>query len=193
MKRCPSCKKHKQKNKFSVNRKTKSGLCVYCKDCCNIRIGQHRIKYKERLAAMEHRRNQTESRKASRSKYKKSEKHRKWSSSYERARKALDINYKLKVNLRGRFYHAIKDGAKGGSAVKALGCSIKELRAYLQSRFKVGMTWNNWSRTGWHIDHIIPLNNFDLSDPQQVEIACHYSNLQPLWAKENMRKGSRYA
>jgi len=53
------------------------------------------------------------------------------------------------------------------------------------------ITWENHSRAGWHIDHIKPLISFDLIEREQFLEACHYTNLQPLWAKENLRKGSK--
>jgi hypothetical protein len=80
------------------------------------------------------------------------------------------------------------------SIVKENSCFFKksESRDGLESKFQEGMTWDNWSRTGWHIDHILPLDNFDLADPEQLRRACHYTNLQPLWAKDNLSKGSKY-
>ena len=54
------------------------------------------------------------------------------------------------------------------------------------------MTWENWSRAGWHIDHIKPLASFNLQNLDQLTEACHYTNLQPLWAEENLVKGDRY-
>jgi hypothetical protein len=99
-----------------------------------------------------------------------------------------DLNFKLRKILRCRMLNAIKGGSKGGSVITNLGCSIEELKKYLESKFKPGMTWNNHGIDGWHIDHKEPLVNFDLTKPEQVKIACHYSNLQPLWVQENLIK-----
>jgi hypothetical protein len=53
------------------------------------------------------------------------------------------------------------------------------------------MSWDNYGYEGWHIDHIKPIAKFDLSDPIQRAQCFHYSNLQPLWALDNMRKHAR--
>jgi hypothetical protein len=100
---------------------------------------------------------------------------------------------RLRTRLRKRLYHALVDGSKVGSAVRDLGCTIPELRLHLEKLFQSGMTWENWSPTGWHIDHIKPLANFDLTDRPQFLKACHYTNLQPLWASDNLAKGAREA
>ena len=100
-----------------------------------------------------------------------------------------DIQYKLASNLRRRLLTA---NYRGGSAVRHLGCSVAELKAYLEDRFEQGMSWENYGRKGWHIDHIIPLSHFDLSNEDDIKVACHYTNLQPMWAKHNLRKGNRY-
>lgn len=104
-------------------------------------------------------------------------------------RMKTDPNYKLRRQMRSRLNMAMKIGQKGGSAIKDLGCSIQELRVYLESKFEPGMTWENHGKSGWHIDHIRPLSSFDLSNPEEVKLACHYTNLQPLWAKDNYSKG----
>lgn len=101
-----------------------------------------------------------------------------------------DTMFKMKCVLRSRLSIAIKKNYKSGSAVSNLGCSIEQFKKYLESKFEPGMTWYNWSRTGWHIDHIKPLSSFDLSDPEELKKACHYSNLQPLWWYDNLSKGA---
>jgi hypothetical protein len=107
---------------------------------------------------------------------------------YVKKRRADDLNFKLAANLRSRLYRNIQVN-RGGSAVRDLGCSIADLRKYIEEKFQPGMAWDNWSVTGWHLDHIKPLSSFNLSDPLEASAACHYTNLQPLWAADNIRKG----
>ena len=97
----------------------------------------------------------------------------------------------LAANLRKRLRLAIIGNFKAGSAVNDLGCTINDLKAYLETQFSPEMTWDNWSIDGWHLDHIKPLASFDLTDREQFLEACHYSNLQPLWAQENLSKGAK--
>lgn len=108
-----------------------------------------------------------------------------------RDRYKADTSYRIKDILRSRLLKALRNNQKSGSAVRDLGCTIIELKAFLESKFQPGMTWDNWGRAGWHIDHIRPLSSFDLTDPKQFKIACHYTNLQPLWAGDNLSKGNR--
>jgi len=102
-----------------------------------------------------------------------------------------NVNYKLAKRLRSRLNIAIKTNYRAGSAVRDLGCTIEELKRYLESKFQGGMSWDNYGRNGWHIDHIRPLSGYDLSNTEQVKEACHYSNLQPLWRQDNLSKGDR--
>ena len=89
-------------------------------------------------------------------------------------------------------------GVRGNSAVKLLGCSLPKFMEYMEEQFynnpetSEKMTWDNWKIDGWHIDHIKPLSKFNLNDPKQVEKAVHYTNLQPLWWRENLEKGAKY-
>ncbi len=110
---------------------------------------------------------------------------------YARDRRKIDPGYRLATRLRNRVNSAIKSSQKSGSAVNDLGCTIDELKHHLESQFQEGMYWGNWAHAGWHIDHIKPLRNFDLTDREQFLEACHYTNMQPLWALENYRKGAK--
>lgn len=111
---------------------------------------------------------------------------------YYSDRKKTDVQFKLVTLLRTRLCNAIRNNQKAGSAISDLGCSIEELKSYLESLFQPGMAWSNWTKDGWHIDHIIPISSFDLCDREQVKKACHYSNLQPLWARDNMLKSDNH-
>jgi len=99
-----------------------------------------------------------------------------------------DLCFKLRETIRSRIAMAIRGSAKRGSAIELLGCTIEEFKQYIEAKFQPGMTWGNWSLKGWHLDHIKPIASFDLSDPKQLAEACHFTNMQPLWAKDNLDK-----
>jgi len=100
-----------------------------------------------------------------------------------------DINYRLASRLRVRIIKALKNNWKSVKTIKLLGCSIEQLRKHLEKQFKSGMTWDNYGL--WHIDHIRPCVKFDLSKPEEQARCFNYTNLQPLWAEENMKKGRK--
>ncbi len=83
-----------------------------------------------------------------------------------------------------------KKAKKTNSTLILLGCTIKELISHFDKKFKKGMNWNNMNK--WHIDHIKPISSFNLSNPEEQKKCFHFSNLQPLWAEENLKKGSKY-
>lgn len=113
-----------------------------------------------------------------------------------RQRLNSDLNFKIACSLRSRLSASIRNNARGGSAVRDLGCIIEELKAHLESKFynrpitNEQMTWENWKMNGWHIDHKVPLSFFDLTDREQFIKACHYTNLQPLWSEHNLSKNN---
>jgi hypothetical protein len=109
-------------------------------------------------------------------------------------RMASDPAYRISVRTRCSVNRAIKYGwKKSKRAEELLGCTWEHARKHLEAQFKPGMTWENHSIHGWHIDHIRPLCSFDLTKDDQCMAAFHYTNLQPLWAHENHVKGGRFA
>lgn len=92
--------------------------------------------------------------------------------------------------FRARFWSALK-GKSSARVFRDFGYSLEELMSHLELRFEPGMTWENYG--AWHIDHIKPCALFDHADPEQVKACWSLSNLQPLWAADNVKKGSRYA
>ena len=108
---------------------------------------------------------------------------------YKIRRLKNNLNYRLRSRLSTRIYMAVKKYKKSKSTMQLVGCSLDYLKDYLESQFDDEMSWNNYGE--WHIDHIIPCTSFDLSKPKQQQVCFHYSNLQPLWAIDNMSKGNR--
>lgn len=116
---------------------------------------------------------------------------------YQRARarrlRATCPKWKMTKNVRGRIYLAFKQFGyrKNTKTARMIGCSFDKLKRHLEDRFVDGMSWDNYGRRGWHIDHIIPLASG--ATLEEFEALCHYTNLQPLWAKDNLSKGDRIA
>lgn len=167
-KRCYKCGKIKDSKAFHKNSSNQSGLDDRCKDCAKGRYdsNKYKIYYNNNIKRIIEKRRQ-------------------------------DINTKIASNLRARLWYFLKNNQKVGSAVKDLGCSVGELKQYLEKQFYTNikndekMTWGNYGFYGWHIDHIIPLSSFDLTKRKQFLKACHYTNLQPLWAEDNLKKGDK--
>lgn len=103
-----------------------------------------------------------------------------------------DINFVTKKRLRGRIYVALKRGVKSLGTMELLGCTIDDFKNYFQSLFTEGMSWDKYMEGGIHIDHIIPCVKFDLTKEEEQKKCFHYTNLQPLWAIENLKKGAKY-
>jgi hypothetical protein len=110
---------------------------------------------------------------------------------YQRERCSRDPAYRTLLRLRCRLRSAVKaqSTCKSASTMSLVGCSPAELRAHLESKFTGGMSWSNQGE--WHVDHIRPCASFDLTDPAQQKVCFHYTNLQPLWGIDNLRKGSK--
>ena len=102
-----------------------------------------------------------------------------------------DPQYKAAHICRCRVRQMIRvhGGVKSSATFDLVGCTVQELMAHLEKGFAYGMTWENMGE--WHIDHIVPCASFDLTDPEQQKACFHWSNLQPLWAEENIRKGAK--
>jgi len=125
------------------------------------------------------------------------EAHRAEANEYVLQRRKTDINFRLSGNLRNRLRRALECNYKKGSAVSDLGISIEEFRLYMESKFEIGMSWDNYGEYSpivprWNINHIKPLSKFDLTDKKQLKEACHHTNLQPMWALPNLIKGNKY-
>lgn len=101
-----------------------------------------------------------------------------------------NLTYRLGKNLRSRINSALKV-KRTQTLNKLIGCSVEQLKIHLENQFQSGMTWKNYGRLGWHIDHKFPLSLGDLRNPSVIAKLCHFSNLQPMWASENISKSNK--
>jgi len=108
---------------------------------------------------------------------------------YERHKLKTDPKFRLTKNLRRRMLFVLRGERRAERSLELLGCTVEELREHLSNQFKDGMSWDNYGK--WHIDHIIPCASFDFTKKKDQKKCFHYSNLQPLWAKENIQKSNR--
>jgi hypothetical protein len=192
---CTKCCVTKNICDFNKDKYSKTGLMSICKDCKKIKNLKYRTsnitKYKEMQKKY---RDSNKLKEKERIKiWKKNNKKTiiKKSIEYEKNRKKIDPLYKLIRNLRSRmfnFFHK-KNLTKNNRTIEIIGCEPEFLKEYIESKFTDGMTWEKMGKE-IHIDHIIPLSS--AKDNQEVLKLCHYSNLQPLWSIDNLRKGNKY-
>lgn len=116
------------------------------------------------------------------------------STKYTTNRRNSDPLYRFSCNIRTLIQKSFtrnqtKKYHKQSKTAELLGCTIPELRDHLERQFQPGMTWENHGFYGWHVDHRIPISS--ATTQEEVEKLCHYTNLQPLWAKENLEKSDK--
>jgi biotin operon repressor len=161
-KKCCTCKEWQPLAKYNNHKKHWDQLRNDCKSC----LKQYRKKNTGKMS--------------------------KYMTEYDKKRKKIDPNYKLRKTLRSRIGCAISriKAKKHMNTMELTGCSINYLKKYFESLFEPGMTWKNHGE--WHIDHIIPCSSWDLTKLQNQQVCFNYRNLQPLWEMENLEKHAKY-
>jgi hypothetical protein len=200
---CKSCKKEQQtQNKEKLKQYNKKYFSSYYQKNSE-RLKEYQKKYREqnkdKIFEKKKRYWQREEIKEKKRKYdkiyreKNQEQIKKKKLEYFNERRQSDINFKILTNLRGRIKNAINKqyGEKAKKTIELLGCSIEECRKHIESLFQPGMTWDNYGKFGWHIDHILPCASFDLTKIEEQKKCFHYTNLQPLWAEDNLKKSDK--
>lgn len=109
-----------------------------------------------------------------------------------------DVNSRMRRNLSSRIRIAVKvqSSNKAYKTMELIGCKIEDLRSHLESKFVTGMSWENYGRRqgkwGWEIDHIVPCACFDLTKEEEQKKCFHWTNLQPLWRRDNSSKNHSF-
>jgi len=202
MKECNSCKEIKDFDCFNKDERLKCGLRGRCRDCHNKSIRDYYKRNSEKIKEQKKVYNKENKKKISRrnklhytknktniKKYR--EKVKEKTNERDRNRYANDPNFKLKKLIRYNCWR-VADGVKQQKelhSLEYLGCSLDEFKTHIESLWLEGMTWDNHGIHGWHIDHKVSLDYFvkNSDDPWK---ANHYTNLQPMWAEDNLSKGS---
>ena len=212
---CKKCKKEKNLCEFGLRSKSKDGKSSICKECHNFRSAEYqKNNYKDCLERQKkwrqknpewvynrfkkYRKNNPEKVKENqkifyinnpdkRKEYRKNYNNRKHQQRKERREK--DPIFTLINNVRSRLYKYLTKMqiTKKNKTFEIVGCSPAELKEHLEKQFVIGMSWEN--RNEWHIDHIVPLSS--AKTEEELYKLCHFTNLQPLWAIENIKKSNK--
>lgn len=207
---CSKCGEEKSFTDFYKNKMCKDGYRNFCKECCKKKQQEYRSEnydiiiekkredyYTNRDIILEKKKEQyyqdpyNDPKEVERRKQERHqlavENHKEYQKQYRLVRWKNDPMFRLKQNLRRRINNFINGRTE--RTAKIVGCSWIFLREHIESLFTEGMTWENYGRGGWHLDHIIPLA-FAKNDEEIIKLN-HYTNLQPLWWRDNISKGDK--
>jgi hypothetical protein len=216
---CLNCSTEKKAEEFLKDTRKKDGLSFYCRDCVNLRVrldhaknpekyrqrkkryrknNPEKVKADSRKECLRYKKRRDEYRKEYMSRPEVREDRRKKNLEYLKKKRKEDLIFRLIDGIRGRIRGMLRGYVKSAPTLVLLGCSIEELKEYLSSQFypnpETGeeMTWNNYKKYIWNIDHIFPVNSFDFNDPEAQFKAFHVSNLQPLWYDDHLEKHRKW-
>ena len=208
-KQCKICKEIKAIESFPKSQRYKDGIDYMCKICRNATNKAYRETNKEtvkKARKVYYDENADKMRAEKREYYSKNKEakreydivyrvqNKEKISEYKKVwdeKDRLKIQSRIKRNLRRRIIHVIQSGYKSDSTMNLLGCDIDFFLKHLEQQFESTMNWENYGQFGWHIDHIIPCDAFDLTLEEEQKKCFHYSNLQPLWWSDNLSKSKK--
>ena len=189
MKVCTKCKEEKESIQFHKDRYTKDGLKSGCKCCVKIYCDNNRdsrINNKKKWLklnkeyANEYRKEHYQINK---------ERVLKQTKAYTNNKLKTNSLFKLRSNISSNIYGVMKKQGycKNTKTYKILGCSFEHFKSHLERQFTKGMCWENQGE--WHLDHIYPVSL--AKDEEELIKLNHYTNFQPLWAIDNIKKGNK--
>lgn len=175
---CRTCDINKPSNDFHRSKASLDGLMFQCKLCKTQYMKDHYQLNKERIKTQARSYFKQNKSKVNASRLR-----------YQKHKESTDLTFKLVRRLRNRLYYALKRASwkKDTHFHKYIGCTLDELKQHLSTQFQSGMSWDNYG--SWEIDHIIPLSSGKTQE--DLYKLCHYTNLQPLWVKDNRSKSNK--
>lgn len=212
MKKCTKCNIEKPFNYFYKSKASKDFYNWNCKECCKIRFYEWKDKSDKSIKYLERKNNYSKNYKSKNKDILKTKSFIYREINKEKRSNVFKIWYELnKVNLnkkrveyrkscpirnlsfllRLRISKALKrkDVNLKNDLINILGVDIVGCRNHIESKFDERMSWNNHGPKTWHIDHIVPLSS--AKNEEELLKLCHYTNLQPLWWSDNLKKGSK--
>jgi len=164
-KKCTFCNESKNLEDFHNRKLGKMGKSSICKQCQNIKLKKYREENVENI--------------------------KKNRNDWRNKKNKVNSLFKLKNNVRCRIYDFFnfRKINKNNKTFDIIGCTPEYLKEYIENKFTENMSWDNYGIFGWHIDHIIPLSSANTDE--EIYKLCHYTNLQPLWAEENIKKSNK--
>lgn len=197
-KKCNRCKQEKSINEFTINKKYKDNLNYYCTKCVSLYNKQYILKNKEKYKKYQTKNsdkikqynkqyNLLNKEKIKQYNLLNREKIVKQTNHSSKIRKKNDPLFRLSSTLRTRIWDVFKKQKhiKNIKTEQLLGASFDFVKQHIENKFQEGMNWENYGK--WHVDHIIPLAS--AKDEKELKKLFHYTNLQPLWALDNLLKG----
>lgn len=193
MKICTKCKDEKSLDQFTKNKRSKDGFHWWCKECTSEYLRNYRSTDQGKKV-------QRESSKIYRQTVKGQEKVKivrdnriknGKESQYQLNRRKIDVGFRIRQNFSARISNLIIKKSKSQFTLNLLGCSIDFFKGYINNLFQLGMSWDNYGKNGWVIDHIIPCSYFDLTIKENQKICFNFRNLQPLWNEDNSKKSNK--
>lgn len=186
-KKCKYCNEVKEVINFSKHSSTRDRLDTKCKECRRKYSKRYRQDNKEYIA--EWRTKNREYYLEYNKKYFNDNREYIYNylNSYREKKYKEDPLYNFKHRLRANISRAFLQGTKSNRSEQILGCTFEEAKKHIEEQFKEGMSWDN--RDEWHIDHTVPLS-LAKTEEQAMKLS-HYTNLQPMWAKENLVKSNK--
>lgn len=196
-KKCIKCNEIKRYDDFCTDNHLKDGHTSSCRTCIN---ALRRAKYKEKnkyKISKRIKKTKEELKLYHREWYRKNKnrykkyRNKKYRNEYKRDRMKKDPLFRMRLNISNYMRKIIKSNGnvKSQKMQNILGINFTDYKNYLENLFEEGMSWDNWTFNGWHIDHIIPLCS--AKNEQELLQLLHYSNTRPLWAKDNLSKGGK--
>ena len=207
---CNVCKIKKDIFEFKKRKDNKDGYSCVCKNCCNKKQQLYRKTINGKISVKKYQ--QSEKGKLTRQKYEKSEKgklkfkryrktegRKQTQQKYEKsekgklAQKRKREKYRISQNISSYIRQSLNGKKDNKHWENLVGYTLQELKYHIEKQFKLGMNWNNYGLYGWHIDHIKPVSLFNITNYNcnDFKKCWSLSNLQPLWAEENWKKGNK--